>query len=759
MARLVKSRVERARLGFLCTIISFSFGILRSILTSSSSTRGSGFPSHALSEATFPVDGKRLLSSKPKKKINLQNLIQNQNQRLMSSKPQKNIMSKKNFIPQNHTIQAKNSILQKQSKQSVRQKNVARFVRHNHTNRPGPFRGIGTFSGKNSLKQSTFAHDHKKKKKILEILRGHNRSYDIQDEDPSDDAVRAYSRIDQLQGEQQLEPFVRIDVFPLNLGASPASQDTLKDTRDSLAIRPVGQLTITLHEAEITKRSQDEGQSKAPEAARKNKGLKANGSEICEWHPETSSSPDEVSGLSKEIKCAKVYDFQYRHSKEMKWTKVYEFDTREYFQGLGESLEDLRGPLSIDYTSSTREQVPGKEKNPAGMLHGTAPAFAQLEANSPDLREKILDEHYNSDSLNNLSIPLKVDFERLKNKESYGQLIEVLKMMEEQIGTCELDYLQDNIFWRTFPTKYLRFPPSGDNKSDENVDEMAKKEEDVQLVKACAHEASRHSIEKKSEQLCTQSSKSEMDSESEASESEASEAEVPELEGSESEGSKQESDSSQPSASSSDTPQQAITNKQNSIEPMQGLPRVSAGELEWNEVVHSTRQRGRPNHEDMSNTNCRQHSRNSTAGHSQIPKLNVSRALAATNRFSKLTKLSKQSHGQPIAEEGDSSEDKHSEENQNFQNRFDKLTLGGDSDDKVNHEHGSGENFQRNNDTNSGVELLSSENESRGVQQEEEKNQQTDRQLQALGKGVSVEYYNFDSVFLIFFVELTIRTA
>jgi len=640
MALLLKSRAKRARLGLLCIVISSSFGILWSVTTNSSITRGDGFPSHALSEATFPVDGKRLLLSKPKKKINLQNLIQNQTQRLMSSKPKNNIMSKKNFIQQKHSIPPKNYPVQKQSKKSLLQKNIGAFVRHNHTNRRGPFRGIGTFSGKNSLKQSAFAHGHKKMKKSLKMLRGQKGSYAIQDEDPNEDAVRAYSRIYQLQGEQQLEELARIYQLAL---------DDWKVMKEGLKARLVGSGGSANKDKESAMRILINGSQVAP-------GSECDPAEVRSWP--NDSRMLSLRSLHLAIPPRVATQLLRPAGLNRFWiSKLTDFIKRT--KALKRTLEGALERLSIEDTSSKRDKVSGRGKDAAAQPQGIS--------------------------------------------------------------------------------------PSGDNKSDENVDEVAKKEEDVQLVKALAYEA-RQSIEKTIEQLCAQSSKSEMDSESEGSESEASESEA-----SESESSEQESDSSQPSASSSDTPQQPVTSKHNSIEPMQGLPRVSAGELEWNEVVYSTRQRGRQNHEDMSNskwTNGRQHSQR----RSQIPKLNVSRPLAATNSVSKLTKFGiNQSHAKPIAEKTDSSEERDSGEKENFQQRFDQLTLEADSDDKVNHEHGSGENFQRSNDTNSEVDLLSSENESGSVDLEEERYQQTDRQLQALSKGVSAEYYNFDSVFLIFF--------
>jgi len=610
MARLVKSRVERARLGLLCTVISFSFGIPWSIPTTSSITRGGGFPSHALNEATFPVDGKRLLSSKPKKKINLQNLIQNQNQRFMPSKPKNNIMSKKNFIQQKQSIPPKNCPLQKQSKKSFLQKSIGAFVRHNHTNRRGPFRGIGTFSAKNSLKQSAFAHDHKKKKKSLKTLRGHNRSYAIQDEDPSEDAVRAYSRIYQRQGEQQVEELARIfEGLKAHLLDSGGSANKDKASAMRMLIN---------------------GSQVAP-------GSECDPAEVRSW-----LNDSRMLRLSLQLAIAPRVATELL--RPAGWNRFWISKLTDFIKrtkAIKRTLEGALERLSIEDsdTSSKRDKVSGRGKDSAAQPQGIS--------------------------------------------------------------------------------------PSGDNKSDENVDEMAKKEEDVQLVKALAYEA-RQSIEKTIEQLCAQSSKSEIDSESEGSESEASEAEVPELEASESGASESESseqDSSQPSAYSSDTPQQSITNKQNSIEPMQGLPRVSAGELEWNEVVYSTRQKGRPNHEDMSNskwTNGRQHSQR----RSQIPKLNVSRSPATTNRSSNLTKLSKQPH-----------EDEDSEEVQNFENGFDKLNLEEDSDDRVNHKYGTGANLQRSNDTNSEVEGLSSESESGSVDLEEEKHQQWYSQPEALGKG------------------------
>jgi len=278
----------------------------------------------------------------------------------------------------------------------------------------------------------------------------------------------------------------------------------------------------------------------------------------------------------------------------------------------------------------------------------------------------------------------------------------------------------------------------GDNRRNDNIDELLKKEEDivdtggncslpvkkeiiVRALEQALIEGIRAARLASREQPCRQLSKVEIIDlqklEVRGSESEASEAEVSESEGSKSEASEQDSDEF--SASSSDTPVQNITNKQSSIEAVQDLPTVSAGELERNEGAPSARQKGGPNHNDIS-SNSREHFQRR------------SRISTRTSRVSKST----QAHDQPITEEPDS-EEADSEEKQNFEHityhvMFDKLTLEADSDDKVQVKNESGNNGQRTNESSREVAVLSSESGGGGVQEEEQKHQQVNRQRQPL---------------------------
>jgi len=166
MALLMKSRVKRARLGLLCGFISYCFGILRSITISTGISRSSGWPpdsNNSISEATFQTDAKRLLSSKPKKKINLQNLIQNQKQNSFQKTAGKRVVPSKmkNFLTQKQSGPSKISTPQKKPRA---QKKLGSFLHHNNTN------GRGAFSLKHSFKQSAVAHDEKKKKEALKTF-------------------------------------------------------------------------------------------------------------------------------------------------------------------------------------------------------------------------------------------------------------------------------------------------------------------------------------------------------------------------------------------------------------------------------------------------------------------------------------------------------------------------------------------------------------------------------------------------------------
>jgi len=131
----MKSRVKRSGVRLLCDVIGWYLGVVDSIpsISITGSLRG-GFSSDSLAETTFETDAKRLLSSKPKKKLNLQNLIQNQNLRFMPSKPKKSFIPQKNFVPQKQGMQAKNSVVQEQANESVLEKSIVSFLHHNGSN-------------------------------------------------------------------------------------------------------------------------------------------------------------------------------------------------------------------------------------------------------------------------------------------------------------------------------------------------------------------------------------------------------------------------------------------------------------------------------------------------------------------------------------------------------------------------------------------------------------------------------------------------